>query len=151
MHKEDRLATTSKPSIHLSSSLFFNELALNKSCHSTNPFHRASLARLTSRHKQTYSDASQTHDCSTEQAVLAKRNGGVRNTLWIVSMGIVLHGSYGTLTLSGTLFIDTGDATTVVGRFLGSTRACGMFLMYEPSGIRHPVTVHAAADEDVRS
>lgn len=66
---------------------------------------------------------------------------------WLTSVGIVLHIVYGTLTLSGTLFISSIDAVGVAGRYLASTLVCKIVLAYEMNGMRQVVDVRDRVDE----
>lgn len=57
-------------------------------------------------------------------------------TNWASSIFTVLHIIYGTLIFSSLLFISTADAVKVVARFLASTVACRITLVFEISGMQ---------------
>jgi hypothetical protein len=60
---------------------------------------------------------------------------------WWTSTGTVMHIVFGTLVLSGTLFVSTQDATTVIVRYFASALMCRAVLMYELAGMRYASTI----------
>ncbi|KAI0439072.1 hypothetical protein F4803DRAFT_66516 [Xylaria telfairii] len=58
-----------------------------------------------------------------------------RALTWLLNFGIVAHIIFGTLTLSGLLFISAADAIGVVARFFASTLVSQWIFAYELSGI----------------
>jgi hypothetical protein len=62
---------------------------------------------------------------------------------WLASTSTVLHLVFGTLVLSGTLFISPRDALAVVARYFVSTLVCRIILMYEICGMRETIAVES--------
>ncbi|KAF2238639.1 hypothetical protein EV356DRAFT_505981 [Viridothelium virens] len=67
---------------------------------------------------------------------------------WLTAVGTVLHIVYGTVVLSGILFISITDALIVVARYIVSTLCCRMILMYELAGLREASQVQDSMDAD---
>lgn len=84
--------------------------------------------------------------CSQHPRMDFKRNEESLTFLivaWVVSTGTVLHILLGTLVFSSLLFIETGDAISVVAQYLASTLVCRVVLVYELAGLRTKVDVQA--------
>ncbi|KAI0467480.1 hypothetical protein F4859DRAFT_506830 [Xylaria cf. heliscus] len=60
---------------------------------------------------------------------------------WLTSTTTIVHIIYGTLVLSGTLFVSTANAIRIVVRYFGSTIVCRLILMMEISGMRETTEV----------
>ena len=64
---------------------------------------------------------------------------------WCTSTGVILHLIFGTMVLSGTLFVCGKEAVMIGARLLLSTLACRAILTYEIRGLRGTVTSEIAA------
>jgi hypothetical protein len=60
---------------------------------------------------------------------------------WLTSVGAMSNILLGTLSLSGALYISTGDAIVVIARFFGSAMLCRIILNFEMAGMRRTVDV----------
>ncbi|KAI1274488.1 hypothetical protein F5Y07DRAFT_215382 [Xylaria sp. FL0933] len=56
---------------------------------------------------------------------------------WVLSAATVVHILFGSLVLSGLLFIGPGDALMVIIRYVLSVLSCRILVAFELSGIRH--------------
>ncbi|KAJ8114634.1 hypothetical protein ONZ43_g4855 [Nemania bipapillata] len=59
-----------------------------------------------------------------------------RGLTWLLNFGIVAHILFGTLALSGLLFISTADAIAVGARFFASTLVSQWIITYELAGLK---------------
>lgn len=62
---------------------------------------------------------------------------------WLLSTSTVMHITFGSLLLSGLLFIGPRDALGVIGRYMASVLVCRAVLMFELAGLR------ARYDDDI--
>lgn len=61
----------------------------------------------------------------------------------ITSTAAVAHLAFGTVVLSSTLFVGTGDAVMITARYFASTAVCQLILMFEISGMRQIVNIES--------
>ncbi|KAI0970957.1 hypothetical protein F4678DRAFT_462091 [Xylaria arbuscula] len=72
---------------------------------------------------------------------------------WLLSTATVIHILFGSLVLSGLLFIGPSDALVVIVRYVASVLACRILVTFELSGMRHryiPDSDHICSVEEVK-